>query len=229
MTEQRVTKNVDRTVEVVAIDGPVGVGKSSVSRNLAARLGFLHLDTGAMYRAVAWKVTRHAADDQGGEAFDEEARKLHLEWREDGTLWSDGMEITQAIRTEQVSSLVHLAADRRAVREALVQEQRRIGLSQPSVLEGRDIGTVVFPDAHWKFYLDAPPRVRAQRRVDQLARLGETADLEAVMSGLIDRDRRDRAREWGALKMADDAIYVDTSELDEAGVVNLLAAIVQSG
>jgi cytidylate kinase len=181
-----------------------------------------------MYRAVAWKVTRHAANDRGGEAFDEEARKLHLEWREDGTLWSDGVEITQAIRTEQVSSLVHLAADRRAVREALVREQRRIGLSQPSVLEGRDIGTVVFPDARWKFFLDAPPRVRAQRRVDQLARLGESADLDAVMAGLIDRDRRDRAREWGALRMADDAIYVDTSELDEKGVVNLLAAIVQS-
>src|SRR5690606_13986782 len=105
------------------------------------------LDTGAMYRAVAWKVTRHASNDRGGDAFDDEARRLHLDWRADGTLWTDGVDITHAIRTEEVSSLVHLAADRREVREALVAEQRRIGLDQPSVLEGRDIGTVVFPDA----------------------------------------------------------------------------------
>jgi cytidylate kinase len=215
-------------LRVVAIDGPVGVGKSSVSRLLAERLGFLHLDTGAMYRAVAWKVTRHAAEDRGGEAFDAEALRLRLEWRPDGTLWTDGTDITHAIRTEEVSSLVHLAADRRAVREALVREQRRIGLTQPSVLEGRDIGTIVFPDARWKFFLDAPALARARRRVTQLKTNGQKADLDKVMAGLIDRDRRDRAREWGALRMAEDAVYVDTSELGEKAVVDLLAAVVRA-
>jgi len=216
----------DTRAPVVAIDGPVGGGKSSVSRNLAERLGFLHLDTGAMYRAVAWKVTKHAANDRGPEAFDDEARRLRLEWREDGTLHSDGVDITRAIRTEQVSALVHLAADRQPVREALVREQRRIGLSQPSVLEGRDIGTVVFPDARWKFFLDAPARVRAARRVEQLAHGGEQVDLGEVMEALMERDRRDRARPWGALCMADDAVYVDTSELDLEATVALLAAVV---
>lgn len=213
---------------VIAIDGPVGAGKSSVARAVARRLQFRHLDTGAMYRAVALKYLRLAEAERTPERAVAIAAALNLDWRHDGTLFLDGEDITLAIRREEVSAHVHLAADNIDVRRALVTEQRRLGLEVPSVLEGRDIGTVVFPDARWKFYLDASPLERARRRALQLSARGEAGDLDAILARLLDRDARDRARGWGALRRAPDATLVDSSELGEDAVVQLMCAVVRA-
>ncbi|MBI5155187.1 (d)CMP kinase [Candidatus Poribacteria bacterium] len=214
------------SAQVVAIDGPVGVGKSTVARRVAEQLHFCHIDTGAMYRAVAWKFL-HLPNGQAEEALGGIARELDIELREDGTVWLDGRNVTIELRDEEVGRNVHRAADRRDVREALVQLQRRVGLARPSVLEGRDIGTVVFPDSQWKFYLDASPEVRVQRRASQLREMGKPAPHDEIYRNLMDRDERDRSREWGALRIAEDAILVDTTNLDEETVVSLICACVR--
>jgi cytidylate kinase len=214
---------------VVAIDGPVGVGKSSVAARVAKELGFRHLDTGAMYRALALFVMRQPADlQENGAEIGRLAYSLEVEIGTCGTVLLDGQDITSAIRDEAVSRYVSRVADIREVREALVAQQRRLGLKQPSVLEGRDIGTVVFPDSACKIYLDASPEVRVQRRVDQLLRTGKSADPAAVREALLDRDARDRARPWGALRVADDAIMLDSTLFTEERVVQIICALVRS-
>lgn len=216
-------------VNVVAIDGPVGVGKSTVARRVAIELGFRHLDTGAMYRAVAWRALQLSPLDRSADAIERIARGVPIDLADDGRVLSDGRDITADIRTEEVSRNVHLAADNHAVREALVDQQRRLGRERPSVLEGRDITTIVFPDARWKFYLDASPEVRVQRRAAQLRAMGTPVAHDEIFRNLLDRDSRDRGREWGALTIASDATLVDTTGLDEDTVVRLICALVRGG
>ena len=213
---------------VVAIDGPVAVGKSSVARRVAAELGIRHLDTGAMYRAVAIKVMNlPPQDSENRDRHGEIAENLSLEFDEHGAVFLDGEDITTQIRDESVSRFVALVADNRRVREALVAQQQLLGRRQPSVLEGRDIGTVVFPDAAVKIYLDASPEVRVARRVAQLEAMGLDADREEVYASLAQRDQRDRSRSWGALRMASDAVMVDTTDFDEDMVVRLICSVVR--
>lgn len=213
---------------VVAIDGPVAVGKSTVARRVARELGIRHLDTGAMYRAVALKAMQMSEEDRRStEAVGKLALDLDLEFDEAGNVFLDGKDITLAIRKETVSRFVALVADSLPVREALVAQQQALGRRQPSVLEGRDIGTVVFPDAAVKIYLDAAPHVRVARRVAQLEAMGLAAPAEEVFASLAQRDERDRKREWGALRMAKDAILVDTTDFDEDMVVRLICAVVR--
>ena len=214
-------------VPVVAIDGPVGVGKSTVARRVAEQLQFCHIDTGAMYRAVAWSYLQLDDDEATTERLVDLARNLSLELRDDGSIWLDGQDISHAIRDEEVGRNVHRAADNLEVRKALVDQQRRIGLRRPSVLEGRDIGTVVFPGAAWKIYLDGSPEVRVQRRAAQLKAMGNPVPHEEIYRNLMDRDERDRRREWGALRIAEDATLVDTTDLDEDTVVSLICAVVR--
>lgn len=214
-------------VPVVAIDGPVGVGKSTVARRVAEQLHFRHIDTGAMYRAVAWSYLQLRQAEATTDRLVRLARDLTLELRDDGSIWLDGREITQDIRDEEVGRNVHRAADNLEVRKALVNQQRRIGLECPSVLEGRDIGTVVFPDAAWKIYLDGSPEVRVQRRAAQLRAMGHPVPHEEIYRNLMDRDERDRRREWGALRIAADATLVDTTDLDEDTVVSLICSVVR--
>lgn len=214
---------------VLAIDGPVGVGKSSIAREAARQLGFLFLDTGAMYRAVAWAALQLPEAERTPEAIERLAQSLRIEIRPDGSIFIDGKDASAAIRTEEVSRHVHLAADHQGVRRALVAQQRRIGSTQPSVLEGRDIATVVFPDARWKVYLDASAGERARRRVAQLDAAGQNPDPGAVLRNLIERDARDRSRPWGALTIADDATILDSTGLDEATVLGLVVALVRAG
>ncbi len=215
-------------VKVVAIDGPVAVGKSTVARRVAEELRYRHIDTGAMYRAVAWRVMELGQEDGDYDRVAAEvALSIKIDLTHDAQVIVDGVDITNEIRDESVSRFVSLIADVREVREAMVREQRRLGREQESVLEGRDIGTVVFPDAQFKIYLDASPQVRVDRRKAQLDSIGRPASREEILQGLMERDKRDRNREWGALKLADDATLIDTTELDEDIVAGLICSIVR--
>lgn len=200
-----------------------------MARAVASGLGFLYLDTGAMYRAVAWKCLQEPEQARTPECLAGIARGLALEIRDDGSVWLDGSDVTLALRDEAVGRAVHLAADNMAVREALVEQQRRLGSRRPSVLEGRDIATVVFPDARWKFYLDASADVRAERRVRQLAEQGRESDFARVRKDLLERDARDRSRPWGALRIAHDATLIDTTYLSQDRVVELILGLVTRG
>jgi CMP/dCMP kinase len=212
---------------VVAIDGPVGVGKSSVAKQVAKIMSLRHIDTGAMYRAVALTAMKNDSPDIVNlEDLGQIAREIQIDLPPDGRVLADGQDISREIRDEKVSQYVAIVADCHAVREALVDQQRRLGQEMPSVLEGRDIGTVVFPDAALKIYLDASPQVRAQRRLDQLEAMGMPADMDEILARLIERDQRDRNRPWGALSLAKDARLVDTTAMSEKLVVDLLCSLV---
>jgi len=214
-----------RSQPIIAIDGPVGVGKSAVAAQLARRLGFIYIDTGAMYRAVALKALRAGLCLDDADAVAALARETHLHFeRKEGELRMicDGMDVSEAIRLPEVSAATSPVADNPAVRERLVALQREMGENGGVVMEGRDISTVVFPDAELKIYLDARPDIRARRRCDQLIAKGKSITYEKTLEDLNERDRRDRMRPVGALKKADDAVIVDTSDLTEDQVIEEL-------
>lgn len=208
---------------IIAIDGPAGAGKSTVSKILAKRLGYTYIDTGAMYRAVAWKAL------QLGVPLADEARLTTLAETSTITLageperlrvFIDGQEVTGAIRTQPISDATSLISTIPGVRRALVEEQRRMGQAGGVVLEGRDIGTQVFPHADVKFYLDADLDVRAQRRWAEERARGRDLTLDQARSEVEERDRRDRERQDSPLRQPDDAIYIDSSSQSVEEVVN---------
>lgn len=212
---------------IVAIDGPAGAGKSSVSRQLANRLGFQFLDTGAMYRAVALLALRKGLTAADSEEIAQLARHMQLRFIS-GRVILDGADITAQIRTSEVASRVHLAADNPAVREFLVQKQREIGELADTVTEGRDQGTVAFPQAECKIFLTATREERARRRHAELLQRGEHFTFEEVLEQNDERDYRDSTRPIGRLIKADDAIEFYTDGLTSDEVVNKLEAIVLS-
>jgi cytidylate kinase/pantoate ligase/cytidylate kinase len=211
---------------IVAIDGPAGAGKSSVSKRLAHKLGFQFLDTGAMYRAVAWAALQRHLGANDAEAIGDMAQRLSLIMHEDRVLL-DGHDVTALIRTSEVASSVFLAADNRRVRERLVQLQREFASGSDTVTEGRDQGTVAFPHAECKIFLTASPEERALRRHAELKHRGEAISYEQVLAQLNERDRRDRERAFGALRRADDAIDVCTDGLQADEVIARLETIVR--
>jgi CMP/dCMP kinase len=205
---------------IVTIDGPAGSGKSTAARGLARRLGFEFLDTGAMYRAVALALSRLAIDF-GSDQVPEVLTTLRLEMPP-GHVLLNGEEVTTAIRTAAMNSASSKVAAVPAVRAFLVEQQRAIAAGRDMVCEGRDQGTVVFPDAACKFFLVADPLARARRRhVDLLAR-GQPLTFEQVLAEQEDRDRRDSSRSVGPLKPAADAIVLDTSDLTPEEVIDHL-------
>ena len=206
---------------IVAIDGPAGAGKSSAARGLARRLGFRFLDTGAMYRAVALAALRRGHDWNRPAALAELARHLTIELGDDRVLL-DGEDVTQAIRTSEVTSLTHYAANNAAVRETLVLMQRQAAGQDNVVAEGRDQGTVVFPGAECKIFLTATPGERARRRLLDLEARGERATFDEVLAQQNLRDERDATREVGPLKPADDAVQLITDGLSPEQVVDRL-------
>lgn len=197
---------------LVAIDGPAGAGKSTVSREVARRLGFTMIDTGALYRAVALAALR------GGIAHDDEAgleallRKIELRLEED-RIFLDGEDVSREIRTPEISLGASRVSTVPAVRAGLLRLQRKLGRAAPrgAVLEGRDIGTVIFPDADAKIFLTASVEQRAMRRTEELRARGEEVDYEEVLADQIRRDRRDSERSLAPLRPAEDAIVVDSS------------------
>ncbi|WP_254510056.1 (d)CMP kinase [Anatilimnocola floriformis] len=211
---------------IVAIDGPAGAGKSSVARRLAHRLGFQFLDTGAMYRAITYAALRRKLGPQDHDTIAEMAQRVSLIMHDDRVLL-DGFDVTALIRTSEVATQVFLAADNRRVRERLVQLQREFANSNDTVTEGRDQGTIAFPNAECKIFLTASAEERAGRRHAELKQRGEAISYEDVLAQLNERDRRDSEREYGALRRAADAIDVCTDGLTQDQVITKLEGIVQ--
>ena len=210
---------------IVTIDGPAGAGKSTAAKGLAKKLGFHFLDTGAMYRAVALAALDRELSWDDPEALAALAHQLCIEFVEERA-FLDGVDITDAIRSSEVTDVVQYAADNVAVRERMVQLQRQVARGQNIVTEGRDQGTVVFPEAECKIYLTASPEQRAERRLVELQRRGENVSLPEVLGQLNQRDHRDKTRACGRLEAAADAISVSTDRLTPDEVVSHLETLV---
>ena len=206
---------------IIAIDGPGGSGKSTVARSVARRLGFTYIDSGAMYRAVALWAMRLGMDLDDLHRLEQLAREAHIELPGERVLLN-GEDVTAQIRDPRVSEAASRVAAQPAVRRALREEQRRIGSVGPAVMEGRDIGTVVFPEAKVKIFLDAQPDARAQRRASELG-----AVVEDVARDLEARDMRDRSRAEAPLTQAPDAEYLDTTHLTPAQVEEAVLKLVR--
>lgn len=212
---------------IVTLDGPAGSGKSTVARRLAGRLGLDFLDTGAMYRGVTAKALDRGIDiDEEDYAVIQLARNasIHFDWDTDPpALLINGINVTPRLRDSDVVKRVSDVAAMPPVRQVLVEAQRRIGRDHPGlVTEGRDQGSVVFPDAEVKFYLDASPQVRAERRAAQLRELGKHVDLAVIRESIVLRDRKDSSRKTAPLVCPEDAERIDTSGMTLDAVVDLL-------
>lgn len=214
---------------IIAIDGPAGVGKSSVAKLLAARLGYLYLDTGALYRAIAWKVLHNQVEpaDHARVAGLLETTSIHMQFQNGSMqVLVDGRDVTGELRTPEVTSAASIVSAIPRVREWLLPVQREIGQRGSVVAEGRDIGTKVFPFAPLKFFLDADATVRAERRHRELVAAGHREALETTYQDLSGRDTRDRNRSVAPLVPAADARPIDTSTLNiEQVVAQIMAAV----
>ena len=202
----------------IAIDGPVGAGKSTIADEVSRRLGILHLDTGAMYRAVGLAVTGQGIDPQDEAAVTALCEKggAHVDVRyENGAQVTlvNGQDVTGLIRTQEAGTAASAVSRYPAVRRMLVARQRELAKEQPMLLDGRDIGTVVLKDATVKIYLTASPEARAQRRLNQLREKGEHADFAAILAEVNARDHQDMTRDVDPLRQAEDATLVDSSDL----------------
>ncbi len=205
----------------MAIDGPGGSGKSTVARAVARRLGYTYIDTGAMYRSVAFWAMQLGMDLDDMHRMEQLAREAHVTFFQ-GRVLLNAEDVTEAIREPRVSEGASKVAAYPGVRRAMREEQRRIGAEGPAVMEGRDIGTVVFPDANIKIFLDASAEARAQRRAEELG-----APVEQVARDLAGRDERDRTRVEAPLMQAPDAEYVDTTGLSPEEVEEAVLKIVR--
>jgi cytidylate kinase len=216
---------------VVTLDGPAAAGKSTTARAVATALGFLYVDTGSLYRALAVKVLElgRAVDDDAALDACVGSTELSLSGAPDRPqVWLDGVDVSDRIRTPAVSETSSRLAARPVVRRRLVDIQRRLRERGPLVAEGRDLGTVVFPDADVKIYLDAAPETRVQRRHQELVRLGIPAPIEQVADDLARRDRRDQQRADSPLAAAADAVRLDTSALSIEAQVQKVLELVRS-
>jgi len=201
---------------IIAVDGPAGSGKSTTARQLAQKLGYLYLDTGAMYRAFTLKVLREKVDPDNLEALEKLAEQTEIKLVPDASgirVYLDGEDVTDLIRTPEIDRVISKVSRVKVVRERMVTLQRKIGKDGGIVAEGRDIGTVVFPNADVKIYLIASPQERARRRLKELQAKGVAISFEEVLADIQRRDKIDSTREISPLKKAADAIEVDTTNL----------------
>lgn len=216
---------------VITIDGPAGTGKSSVAMRVADQLGFDFLDTGAMYRAIGLEALRRRASLQDARELAYIARhaRLDFDWTtHPPTLCLNDEPVSHLLRGSEATSAASYVATVQPIREMLVLQQREIGQSRPNlVTEGRDQGTVVFPDAELKFYLDASPAERARRRAAQLRQRGEIVDLNEILKQIVARDQRDKSRAIGPLAVPANAQVIDTTTLTQEQVVSLIVSRTQ--
>lgn len=214
---------------VVAIDGPAGAGKSTIAKLAAEKLGYAYIDTGAMYRSVAWKFL------QTGAAFDDAfisdlACTMVIDFKPEAKInrvFVDGTEVTDAIRTPEVTAIVSRVAAIGAVREAMVEQQRRMGTVGGVLMDGRDIGTVVFPNAQLKIFLTASVEERARRRYKEMLQKGQQVELAQLAADIAARDKADSERAIGPLRQAENAILLDTSDMGISEVTEKILALVQ--
>lgn len=214
---------------VVAIDGPAGAGKSTIAKLAAEKLGYAYIDTGAMYRSVAWKFL------QTGKAFDEDfisglSKTMLIDFKPEARInrvFVDGTEVTDAIRTPEVTAIVSRVAAIGAVREAMVDQQRRMGEAGGVLMDGRDIGTVVFPNAQLKIFLTASVEERARRRYAEMVAKGQQVDLQQLQADIAERDKQDSERAISPLRQAEDALLLDTSDMGISEVTDRILQLVQ--
>ncbi len=214
----------------IAIDGPAGAGKSTIARRLASELGYYYVDTGAMYRTVAYFLDLlgiSPKDTDGVERYIDELT-VEIEYDAEGAqhMIMNGMDVSDDIRTQDISQKASQVAAQSVVRDVLLDMQRSVAKKHNVIMDGRDIGTVVLPNADVKIFLTADPEVRAKRRCDELIAKGQKADLSMILKEIEQRDHRDINRPIAPLKQAKDAVKVDTSNLDIDGVVTAIKAIV---
>jgi cytidylate kinase len=216
---------------IIAIDGPSGAGKSTVAKRLAKQLSYLYVDTGAMYRATGLKALRDnpQLDDPAQIASIARGSVVELADSPAGCrVFLDGEEVTQAIRAEPVSQAASIVSGISEVRRVLVHAQQRMGADRDVVLEGRDIGTKVFPNANLKIFLDASERTRAERRYEENLRKGVTLTLEETLAEINERDQRDSQRADSPLVRAEDAVYLDTSGKTIEEVLQIIVKLVET-
>ena len=218
---------------IIAIDGPVGSGKSTLARRVAELMGYVYVDTGAMYRALALKALRQGisfdGDDDAPVAL---AQKTRIDLRADGgtqRVLLDSEDVTTAIRTPEVSQAASKIAVNAGVRHVLVAEQRRAGERGGVVMEGRDIGSVVFPDAQLKIFLTASPETRAERRWREHEQKGDAISLQRTLEEIHERDRRDKERSTSPLVKAADAVVVDSTAMEPEEVARLVVMLAKDG
>ncbi|MDD6482622.1 MAG: (d)CMP kinase [Lachnospiraceae bacterium] len=214
----------------IAIDGPAGAGKSTIAKKLAADLGYIYVDTGAMYRAMAYYFLQNGIDAKDEKAIADACSTVDVTIQyQNGEqqVMLNGENVNGVIRREEVGNMASATSVYPVVRTKLVELQRQLAAKENVIMDGRDIGTVVLPDANVKIYLTASSRVRAQRRFDELTAKGNTCDIDEIEKDIIDRDYRDMHRETSPLKQAEDAVLLDTSELDIDGVVAEMKKIIQ--
>jgi cytidylate kinase len=212
---------------IVAIDGPSGAGKSTVGKMLARELGYIYIDTGAMYRALGWKAVKEGVALKEGPELKDFCAHTDVTLRQDGgelRVYVDGEDVSPYIRTPEMSMAASAISAQPSVRARLLELQRQMGRGGGVVLEGRDIGTVVFPEAKAKFYLDADPVQRAERRYAELKAKGDDVSLERIIEEVKKRDYDDSHRAIAPLKKADDAVVVDSSRMSAEEVVSFMKA-----
>ena len=213
---------------IIAIDGPVGSGKSTLARRVAELMGYVYIDTGAMYRSIALKALRRGVALEAATPLTALAADTRIDLRaRDGgqQVFLDGEDVTTAIRTPEVAQAASKVAVIPGVRRVLVAEQRRAGGQGGVVMEGRDIGTVVFPDAELKIFLTASPEIRAERRWREHQQKGDAIDLARTLEEIRERDRRDREREDSPLVRAKDAVVVDSTAMEPEEVARLVVML----
>lgn len=213
----------------IAIDGPAGAGKSTIAKAVAKRLGYIYVDTGAMYRAMALYLLRQGIDAKESGRISEASRQADITIQyADGAqqVLLNGENVTGLLRTEEVGNMASASSVNRDVRLKLVELQRALAARENVVMDGRDIGTYVLPDANVKIYLTATAACRAKRRYDELAAKGEPCDLASIEADIIERDERDMNREFAPLRQAEDAVLVDSSDMNIEQVIEKILSLI---
>lgn len=213
---------------IVAMDGPAGAGKGTITKQVAQKLGLTNIDTGAMFRCVTLNVIQEEIKIEQEDRIKEILDKIDIDMKENGQVFLNGEEVSKKIREDEVNRFVSPISVIPMVRKKLLELQRKIAQGKNIIMEGRDIGTVVFPNADVKIYLDASAEERARRRLKQNQEKGMSGSYEEVLKNIIDRDERDKNREVAPLKQAEDAIYIDSTTMSIEEVVDEIVKIVKS-